>query len=44
MKLTSPEFTDQARIPRRFTCEGENVSPPLDSDVPDGAAELALTC
>ena len=45
MKLTSPEFTDQARVPGRFTCEGENISPPLDwSDVPDGAAELALTC
>jgi Raf kinase inhibitor-like YbhB/YbcL family protein len=45
MELTSPEFADQARIPRRFTCEGENASPPLDwSDVPDGAADLALTC
>jgi Raf kinase inhibitor-like YbhB/YbcL family protein len=45
MRLESPEFDEGGRIPRRFTCQGEDVSPRLLwTDVPEGAAELALTC
>lgn len=45
MKLVSTEFKDQSRIPQRFTCEGEDISPPLEwSEVPEGSAALALTC
>lgn len=43
MKLISPAFEHLAEIPKRFTCEGENVSPPLEwSDVPEGTQSLAL--
>ena len=43
MKLTSSAFRDHGGIPRRHTCEGEDVSPPLAiEDVPAGAESLAL--
>jgi Raf kinase inhibitor-like YbhB/YbcL family protein len=45
MELTSPAFADGQPIPRRYTCDGDNVSPELRwSNVPDGTADLALTC
>jgi len=32
-------------IPRRYTCDGEDVSPPLEwNDVPEGTKSLALIC
>ena len=41
--VTSPAFAAGTAIPRRFTCEGENVSPPLAwSGVAAGTAEVAL--
>jgi Raf kinase inhibitor-like YbhB/YbcL family protein len=41
--VSSPAFADGGEIPRRYTCDGENVSPPLRFDsVPAGTAELAL--
>ena len=43
MDLKSPAFREGDPIPKRFTCEGEDVSPRLDwSDVPEGAVELLL--
>ena len=43
MALRSSAFADGAPIPQRFTCEGENVSPPLAwSAPPSGAKSLAL--
>lgn len=45
MDLTSPDFANQGRIPARFTCEGDNVSPSFEwSGVPEGTSELAFTC
>lgn len=45
MRLRSPHFSNQGRIPHRFTCDGEDVSPALEwDDVPEGTAQLALTC
>jgi Raf kinase inhibitor-like YbhB/YbcL family protein len=43
MQLTSDAFTDGGDIPRKHTCDGDDVSPPLTfSDVPDGTQALAL--
>lgn len=43
MTLTSTAFSHEGAIPSRYTCDGENVSPPLAfHDVPCGAASLAL--
>lgn len=43
LSLTSPAFSSSASIPSQFTCDAENVSPPLlISGVPDGTKSLAL--
>lgn len=43
LDLTSPAFADGARLPTRFTADGEGVSPPLTWGIPpDGTAMLAL--
>jgi Raf kinase inhibitor-like YbhB/YbcL family protein len=42
-QLTSPAFADGADIPLRYTCEGQDVSPPLTwSGAPAGTKSLAL--
>jgi Raf kinase inhibitor-like YbhB/YbcL family protein len=42
-ELTSPAFAHGEPIPRQYTCDGEDVSPPLHwSDPPQGAQSLAL--
>lgn len=41
--VTSEAFRPGGPIPERFSCEGENVPPPLAWEgVPDGARELAV--
>jgi Raf kinase inhibitor-like YbhB/YbcL family protein len=41
--ISSPAFTAGAAIPQRFTCDGDNLSPPLAwAGVPAGTVELAL--
>jgi Raf kinase inhibitor-like YbhB/YbcL family protein len=41
--LTSPAFAAGAEIPRKYTCDGEDVSPPLEwADAPDDTAAFAL--
>ncbi|MFA5951564.1 MAG: YbhB/YbcL family Raf kinase inhibitor-like protein [Hyphomicrobium sp.] len=43
LTLTSPAFKDGGPMPRRFTCEGEDISPPLDwAGLPSGTKSLAL--
>ena len=43
LTLTSPDFPHMGAIPRRFTCDGEDVSPALAwSGLPAGALSLAL--
>jgi Raf kinase inhibitor-like YbhB/YbcL family protein len=43
MNLTSPAFSNGGEIPAKYTCEGEDISPPLAwSGVPEGAKSLAL--
>ncbi|HMA89346.1 MAG TPA: YbhB/YbcL family Raf kinase inhibitor-like protein [Burkholderiales bacterium] len=42
-KLTSSAFAEGGAIPSKYTCDGQDVSPPLDwSGVPAGAKSLAL--
>jgi len=41
--VSSPAFAEGEPIPSRYTCDGENVSPPLAwRGVPDGAASMAV--
>lgn len=41
--LTSPAFSDGGTIPAKFSCQGENISPPLQwTGVPADAVELAI--
>lgn len=43
--LTSTAFAHNQPIPRRYTGDGEDLSPPLSwSGIPDKARELALIC
>ena len=43
LKITSPAFDDGGIMPARFTCEGQDFSPPLAwSGVPGGTQSLVL--
>lgn len=43
MKITSPEFQNGGAIPKKYTCDGADVNPPLSfEDVPDGIGSLVL--
>jgi Raf kinase inhibitor-like YbhB/YbcL family protein len=43
LSVTSPAFEQGQTVPKRFTCDGEDVSPPLAfGRVPPRARELAL--
>jgi Raf kinase inhibitor-like YbhB/YbcL family protein len=43
LTLTSSAFEAGEKIPSKYTCEGEDVSPPLAFDgIPDGTKSLAL--
>ncbi len=45
MQLSSSAFKEGEFIPQRYTCDGRNISPPLQwSGVPDGAKSLVLVC
>jgi Raf kinase inhibitor-like YbhB/YbcL family protein len=45
IKLTSTAFKEGEAIPRTYTCDGVNVSPPLEwSGVPKTAKTLAIIC
>lgn len=43
MKLTSPEFNNNTSIPKKFTCEGQDINPALIIEgAPAGTKALAL--
>ena len=43
LSLTSPVFTEGERIPAKYTCDGENISPELHiENVPEGTKSLVL--
>ena len=43
MKLISPAFQAKEMIPHKYTCQGQNINPPLKiSDIPPDAKSLAI--
>lgn len=43
LNVSSPAFKDKAPIPEKYTCQGQNVNPPLVvTDIPKGTQSLAL--
>jgi len=45
LQVTSSAFSDGQPIPTKYTCDGENVSPPLKwTGVPAAAKSVALIC
>lgn len=43
--MTTTAFADSGNIPKKYTCDGEDVSPPLSwSGVPAGTKSFALIC
>ena len=45
IKMNSTAFKEGEMIPKRYTCDGEDISPPLSWDsVPEGTKSLALIC
>jgi Raf kinase inhibitor-like YbhB/YbcL family protein len=44
LTVTSTSFNDNGMIPVKYSCEGQEISPPLKiTDIPLGAKSLALT-
>src|SRR5262245_20647338 len=45
VRLSSPAFPDGGVIPKVYTCDGNDASPPLAwSGVPESARSLAIVC
>ena len=45
MRLTSSDFSDEGRIPRASTCDGEDLSPALAwTDAPPATRSFVLLC
>lgn len=45
LTIQSPAFPEGGAIPRPYTCDGKNVSPPLSwTGLPAGVKSLALVC
>lgn len=45
MQLNSSAFRDGDTIPRRYTCDGDNISPPLSwTGAPKGTKSFAVLC
>lgn len=43
LKIDSPAFENEEMIPMKYTCQGENINPPLKvADIPPGAKSLVL--
>jgi len=43
MKITSPAFENNQMIPQKYTCDGEDINPPLQiNDIPAGTQSLVL--
>ena len=43
MKISSPSFLNNASIPKKYTCQGEDINPVLNiEEIPEGTKALAL--
>ncbi len=43
IKVRSKAFTEGGMIPKRYTCDGEDISPPLEWEgIPEGTKSIAL--
>ena len=43
MTITSPQFEDKGAIPSKYTCDGDNINPPLAfNNIPVDSRSLAL--
>ncbi len=43
MNITSPDFNNNEKMPAKFTCDGDNVSPALEiKNIPENTVSLAL--
>jgi Raf kinase inhibitor-like YbhB/YbcL family protein len=43
MEVMSPEFENGKKVPRKFTCDGDDINPALIiEDIPTGTKSLAL--
>jgi len=43
MNIMSPSFTHSQMIPKKYTCQGEDINPPLNiSKIPDGTISMVL--
>lgn len=45
LRLTSPAFSSDGRIPKKYTCDGLNIPPPLEwSGLPEESKSVAVIC
>jgi Raf kinase inhibitor-like YbhB/YbcL family protein len=45
MQLTSTAFKNEETVPKKYTADGENISPPLSwSGAPEGTKSFAIIC
>ena len=45
MEIKSTAFEDNGMIPRLYTCDGKNISPPISwKSIPENTQSLALIC
>jgi hypothetical protein len=45
LTVTSSVFKESERIPKKYTCDGDDISPPLEwSGIPKGTQSLTLIC
>lgn len=45
LRLSSSAFGHEQLIPRKYTCDGDDISPPLEwTNAPDGTRSFALIC
>lgn len=44
LKISSPVFTDRGNLPSKYTCDGEDINPPLEfENIPEDTISLVLT-